>query len=435
MKNKKSKRRTKNLVVICTLTAIILVVSTYAWFIGMRSVAVSSFDVEIATTDSLLLSLDGAKWSTNVNINQENLNSVSYTGHTNRWSQLIPMSSVGEMDLEADRMILFEKASFTATKGGYRLMASRVNNYGKDANGVENTEQDGYVVFDLFVKNFSGTQYIKDLNTLDEEAIYLTRDSEVKVSGNGGTEGTGIENSVRVAFTQIGRVAGTTTKPNTITGITCNDAVGAISGDVTGLCRNAQIWEPNDKDHVASALSWYSTSCKNRIGTEVNLAASYTDAGCQPLYNNTTYPTFAIKDNIVSSDNIDIYDGAAATADSDAIYNGYPAKATKVTNFPYFTDSSKNLKGTLRPVFMTLAPNSITKLRIYIYIEGQDIDNYDFAQIGKKIAVNFGFTKERFDDENSEYDVGYTGPSLNVPTPNNDIVNDWTNQLDPVVGE
>ena len=71
---------------------------------------------------------------------------------------------------------------------------------------------------------------------------------------------------------------------------------------------------------------------------------------------------------------------------------------------------------------MTLAPNSITKLRIYIYIEGQDIDNYDFAQIGKKIAVNFGFTKERFDDENTQYDVGYTGPSLNVPAPNNDIV-------------
>ena len=52
MEKRKSTRRTKNLVVICTLTAIILVVSTYAWFIGMRSVAVSSFDVEIATTDS-----------------------------------------------------------------------------------------------------------------------------------------------------------------------------------------------------------------------------------------------------------------------------------------------------------------------------------------------------------------------------------------------
>ena len=128
--------------------------------------------------------------------------------------------------------------------------------------------------------------------------------------------------------------------------------------------------------------------------------------------------------NIASSDNIDIYDGAE--------FNTYtPAAASvKVNKFPYFTDSMKELRGTARPEFMTLAPNSITKLRIYIYIEGQDIDNYDFAQIGKKIAVNFGFTKERFDDEENDYSVDYTGPSLNVPTPNNDIVADWSNQID-----
>ena len=423
MEKRKSTRRTKNLVVICTLTAIILVVSTYAWFIGMRSVAVSSFDVEIATTDSLLLSLDGAKWSTNVNINADNFNDTEntvYDNHTNAWSQLIPMSSIGEMDSSVSRMKLFEKASFTETEGGYRLMASRVNNYGTDASGNENTEQDGYVVFDLFVKNFSGTQYIKDLNMLDEEAIYLTRDSAVTVSGNGGTEGTGIENSVRVAFTQIGRVAGTTTDPDTITNITCNDEVGAISGDVTGLCRNAQIWEPNDLYHVPSALSWYSTSCKKRTGADVNNVLSYDkDTACQTLSNNVAYPTYAVKDNIASSDNIDIYDG------KEGVYNGFEAKSAKVQDFPYFTDSAKNLKGVNRPQFMTLAPNSITKLRIYIYIEGQDIDNYDFAQIGKKIAVNFGFTKERFDDENANYDVGYTGPSLNVPAPNNEIVENY----------
>jgi hypothetical protein len=58
---------------------------------------------------------------------------------------------------------------------------------------------------------------------------------------------------------------------------------------------------------------------------------------------------------------------------------------------------------------MTFAPNSITKVRIYIYIEGQDVDNYDFASIGKKIAVKFGFTKERF----TEDDIDYNGPDLN----------------------
>ena len=60
---------------------------------------------------------------------------------------------------------------------------------------------------------------------------------------------------------------------------------------------------------------------------------------------------------------------------------------------------------------MTLAPNSITKLRVYIWIEGQDIDNYDFAQLGLKVTVNFGFTKERFEETDFP---GYDGPSTDI---------------------
>ena len=56
---------------------------------------------------------------------------------------------------------------------------------------------------------------------------------------------------------------------------------------------------------------------------------------------------------------------------------------------------------------MSLAPNSITKVRVYIYIEGQDIDNYDFASIGKMISVNFGFTKERMEPEDIDYEGTY----------------------------
>ena len=71
--------------------------------------------------------------------------------------------------------------------------------------------------------------------------------------------------------------------------------------------------------------------------------------------------------------------------------------------FPFFTDTKKNLEGVNRPTFITLAPNSITKVRVYVYIEGQDVDNYDFASLGKKISVNFGFTKERFFGEDVDY--------------------------------
>ena len=64
----------------------------------------------------------------------------------------------------------------------------------------------------------------------------------------------------------------------------------------------------------------------------------------------------------------------------------------------------KNRKGVNRPEFIYLAPNSITKVRVYIWIEGQDIDNYDFASLGRKISVNFGFTKERFYGSDVNYD-------------------------------
>ena len=43
------------------------------WFIGMKTVNVSSFDISIASTESLMLSLDGENWDYEVNINEEKL--------------------------------------------------------------------------------------------------------------------------------------------------------------------------------------------------------------------------------------------------------------------------------------------------------------------------------------------------------------------------
>ncbi len=388
--NGRQTKKLRNHIIITTLIAIVLSVSTYAWFVGMRTVSVSSFDISIASTDSLLLSLNGKDWDTTVEISREILDEVSYTGHTNKWGGrgLIPMSSIGEMDVASSRMKLYEKASLTTTPGGYRLLASRVHNYEPG-----NPEQDGYVVFDLFIKNFSGTQYLPVLNELDEEAIYLTTDSEVTVASTG-VANTGIENSVRVAFAQVGRVAGTITNAAQITGVTCT----SVPGVSTGICRTAQIWEPNDKNHTTNAINWYSTSCKARIGANVTKPASYSGS-CGKVIDGIAYPTYVVKDSITSADNVDVYDGAE--------YNTYESTALLYA-YPFFTDTMRDLTGTNRPKLMTLAANSITKVRIYIYIEGQDIDNYDFASIGRKIAVQFGFTKERF----TEDDIDYDGPPI-----------------------
>ena len=431
MKKKQKIKRSKkirNTVVVCSLFAILLSASTYAWFIGMKTVSVDKFDIDIATTEGLFLSMNGKDWSYSLNPSDEE-NYPSYANNANTWAPdgLIPMSTVGDMDATSSRMKLYQKASLSAVTGGYRFLASRVDNHStKNAGGIEYNEGKGYVAFDLFIKNLSGEAYYEQNNPLNEEAIYLTYNSEVKVSDNGGVANTGIENSVRVGIVQIGRVIGDgSASVDAITKITC--AGGGEGADkVTGICRNAQIWEPNDTKHVQNAINWYDESCLVRDGEDVNSKDSYdteeTDT-CSAVENGTAYKTYAISRDLGVGDNVNIYDGLnynkyeantmayedylAAEADGD---NGEKTSA-KLVDFPYFTDTMKMDNGNARKTFMTLAPNSITKVRVYIWIEGQDVDNYDFAQLGKQISINFGFTKERY--EESDF-PGYDGPETDI---------------------
>ena len=401
--NEKHEKRLRNLVLVTALCSLIIVGSTYAWFIGMKTVSVSPFDVSIATTEGLSLSLNGLNWSEKVRINESNYNdtSVVYSGNTNSWGGrgLIPLSSIGKVNSTSSRLTMYMKGSFTSTPGGYRIMASEVDNSGA-------SELDGYVAFDLFIKNMSGNAYYEEVNINNEEAIYLTPESEVKVAATGNNEEyLGIENSVRVAFAQIGRVKANSNQ-SVITGITCKS-----QGDVLGICdRTAQIWEPNDKAHVTNAINWYKASCKKRIDDDLTKAESYSGL-CGTVVNGAYVPTYVVGGKIVETDRVDTYDGLE--------YNGYDETisstpvAGKLYKFKTFTDSMKDLKGNQRPTFMMLAPNSVTKVRVYVYLEGQDIDNYDFAQLGKRISVTFGFTKERFYGEDIDYNKDEPhGPTL-----------------------
>ena len=390
-RDNKHERRIKRFIVGTGLFTILLATSTYAWFIGMKTVNVSPFDVKVAAIDGLSLSLDGITWADTVSINKDNYNVATYTGNTNTWggTGLIPISTVGVVSDDTSKLVMYEKGSLTVTPGGYRLMASLVEN-------SASAEKSGYVAFDLFIKNLSGNEYYSEYNQLNEEAIYLEPDSMVQV-GSAGVADTGIENSVRVAFAQIGRVVATTTDSGTIQGISCATASG-----VTTICskRKATIWEPNDTDHAANAINWYSKACKKRTGEDLTLSASY-EGACKTVEDGKYSKTYAVSGVIDYTDRVDVYDGTDYNEYTTSIA-GSPTEG-KLNEVDYFTDTEKNLRGNDRPEFITLAPNSITKVRIYIYIEGQDVDNYDFASLGKQIAVNFSLSKERYFGEDVNY--------------------------------
>ncbi len=390
-RNSKRNRKIRNLLLVCVMMAVVFTTATYAWFIGMQTVKVNSFEVEIAAVDSLMLSMDGNNWETTLDV----VNTAAYANNANEFLKddkegLKPISTIGEFDDTSSRLKLYEKGSLTATDGGYRLMASQVDNYtNKVTDGTEYLEGDGYVAFDLFIMNLTGDEYYSENNTANEEAIYLTYDSKV-TAGSTGNASAGIENSVRVGFAQIARVEatkyGNTEKSEEIavvTGMTCKDT----NTDVTGICRDAQIWEPNENTHTADAVTWYNKTCEARVAADDNKGFKYdTSKSCAAL---TDYiKTNAVAGEILADNYVDVYDGS---------YNTYTGTAkTLLTQVDTFTDSEKLQTGASRLPFMTLAPNSITKVRVYIWIEGQDIDNYDFASLGNSIKVNFGFTKERF---------------------------------------
>ena len=453
----KRNRRTRNLVMVTSLSAVVLIASTYAWFTGLQSVSVEPFTVEISSADSLELSLNGEQWSDTLTLTKENILNKeenlgadkvaqkAYKTNTNNWPinqapstsgdegqrfGLVPISTIGAMNTATSRMIMYEKSSIATTPGGYRLLASTVDN---DKSATEQ-KQKGYVAFDLFIKNYSGTQYLTNMSdptdTSFEEAIYLNTDSHVSVATNaGGVASTGIENSVRVAFAQIGRISAYSRNASAITGITCsNNTDGDANDHVTGLCRNAQIWEPNDTAHKQVALNWYDKSCVQRTGATLTKSDYKTASDKCTRIGLTDYAqTYAIGKPIEvgDSDKVDVYDGLNGYDTRISTYNTFKTSDSldkgPLVAFDYFRDTEKLLKGMSRPTFMTLAPNSITKVRVYIYIEGQDIDNFDYAQVGKMIEVAFGFSKQRYTaeeilDTNQDQDLYNALPTAVTPS-------------------
>ena len=403
--DKKRQRRIEKIMLSIGITSVVFIVASYAWFIGTTEIAVSEFELSVKSSEGLTISLDGISFNNTIEISEDKVTTEvvkTYATHKNHWvgaEGLIPISTVGEINEKASVLNLYSKTSITSLNGGYKLRTDLIGNVIEEENGGSKkytiSEQDGYVVFDMFIKNQSGSGYIKEYDQTEDEGIYLINDSAVTLVSAGADSqplvgGDGIENSIRLAFMQIGRVnsnddgtgaqAITCTDDTKITGL-CNKGDPVDTNDPAGVGITWNIWEPNDVAHNDDSIQHFSKICKKRTNDNTY------DGSCDELKSGEYFYTYAANSAITSTDNINIYDGI----------NGYNNISEKLTKFNYYTDSEKISSGSDRIEFFYLAPNSITKIRVYIYLEGQDVDNYDLGIIGKKISISFGFTKDKFD--------------------------------------
>ena len=424
---KKRFAKSKKIIIAVGITAIVLVVATYAWFVGITRVNVEMFEVNVVTTEGLALSLDGKNWGSTVKVskgiiegteNEEvdgaDINKklvgdggeyLASAGNVNHWSSagntdkkgLEPVSAPGLIFYDSDsasdsknsQARFFAKTTMTSETGGYKLTAGEITS----------PTAKGYIAFDLFLKNATGASYQSAYNSSYDEALFLTKSSDVRYDTSGGTEGQGIENSVRVGFYSLGRVASNTEDTSVIQGIDC-----ATTANVTSLCNigptgtasttpvrgdNWNIWEPNDTKHRADAIVRYNGACIKRSTTGVYDSSN--DNKCSAFSldeNNEGYiNTYAVNSPILLSDAVDsnIYDG----------HNGYTNPNMVLTET---LTNTLNRNEENRTALLHVAPSSITKIRVYIYLEGQDIDNFDLAAEYQTLKVSFGLTKERFDE-------------------------------------
>lgn len=339
------KRRLSLLVLLLLITGVMLSVSTYAWFTANENVSVSQIQVTAATSTGIQISADGTTWKTILSTADLTGAKVGkYPGAVNQiptsTEEISPVSTVKNATNGKLNMYLGEVVSnasgqniLTATVAGERDnndTTTSVTNPGK------------FVVFDIFLKiNLaSGTQQ-----------VYLTPNSGITSAD---TTDKGIKNAARVAFINLGNTTSTTLSE-----------IQALGSTVSGS-DPVTIWEPNYDVHTAEGA-------QNAIDT-YGLTVTQTGNASPLAYSG-------VKATISDSENVLL--GSANTTN-------YSAKFADVTVDKSTTAAWTGTEGADNLEIFQLS-NGITKFRVYMWVEGQDVDCENNAS-GGKINFDLQFT-------------------------------------------
>ena len=348
-KNEKKNKRLKSLVLLLLLTVLLLSTSTYAWFTANKSVSIDPIDVHIAASSGLQISTDATNWKTMVTNTDI---TTGYSGHKNMLTgELTPVSTSGSVTNGYLNFYRGTVEGAAALDGAMALTA--VKTADEAALTAQNPTSD-FVAFDIFLK--------VDQNT----DVYLDRGSGVV--NQSGKSPKYLEYAARYAFVIEGNTASTNSA----------EVAQALQGGTSSI-----IVEPNYDAHTSSAVTTASqyynitlneaTSGENPVDyvgvkapiiTPIILKDTNPGGGATP---NSTYfeavPTANIKKTNVAYSKTD-----------DATYSYYGKGATDSNLVKIFSLSE-----------------GVTKVRVYMWIEGQDHDCENNAS-GAFLTYNLGLT-------------------------------------------
>ncbi len=336
------------LIVIIFFTGILLIVSSYAWLSASLNVKVKFLDMSVSSNSGLFISLDGVDFSDSVEISLDSVITdlkATYPSNTNQWASagLWPVSTVGISSPNNDKFDVYVGEIVKNKKKivpGERLLNTTLVD--QDNASPANS----YIAFDIFLKNVSGAPTSDNLYFDDDTAIdfdynkYEKTDEEEKEDIISSMSG--IMNSMRIGLVKIGSVP-LKSSVNNIQNIVCNSNCEAV------------IYEPNSTAHSQGSID----------------AAAKSDI---TLVDGVYNPTYAIISEGRSLQHSNGQEGTGIPLDT-----AHFALQKTITTFT-------------NPIFEI--PNGITKVRAYVWLEGQDIDSLETYSKGAAITIAINFIKD-----------------------------------------
>ena len=402
-RTQKSQKRTKFLFLLIVLTAILSITATYAWFSTQRDVEISNMHVRIESAENMQLSLDGENWTQTIDIKDMKQLYGTWTGSGDAIYQANKMENKNYIPTE----LLPVSADGTVVNGTLGFVKGTLN--GKTLSSITKCSEDTikmakdsatgetdseklsatirakeagnaahpYLVFDIYLRN---------LSRLAEDNLQLSYGSHVWVNTAAtgtatndaqGVANTGLENAARVGFVPL-----KTAVDLTASGTTVRTTTGAAGTET------AAIWEPNYKEHTQYVVN------NNKRGIAATTETTGTET--YPVQYTAGDATPAVTISDVNSES-----GAGLSQTTSVLRPTYSLSSTAISNSEGATVS--NVVGTTQIVDLKdtagnqlkIAGNKITKVRVYLWIEGQDPDCIDLASTGKELSATIRLEKAK----------------------------------------
>ncbi len=368
-KKKNNKRKLLLLLLLLFVTVLMLSTATYAWFTSNRKVSVEEIQVDVAATGGLEISVDARNWG--IRVSKENLLNAVWDGDTVVPNNQMPgtlanVSSFGNVTNGRLDVFLGRTATNDDASMEYLSLNKESENDGSCLGNTGSSrcpDDIHFVAFDIFLKLDSDGQ-----EHPDGVPIYLTRNSIVDESSP-----RGLRNGTRVAFITEGYVSLDDYYAEDYNYANIQEAQLASTTD--GFANDKVfLWEPNSDVHTASAID----HAKKYYNIEV-LGTGESAQAYQGAVGACTNIPLDYWNSTAGRDLTGIKIGENDVSNWNECF-----KAVTVDKSTKLHDASTKLRTDGAFEVLRIQPG-VTKVRVYFWIEGNDIDTENMASASDSI--------------------------------------------------